>query len=332
MHRGVRASKQLRVSFSFGVAVGSIGTLLALYEDDAGRRLPTPHPDARPSLPHQDTVLVAHPATRFGFPSLSNVKVREGYVLGYDRRLRNAAWVAEYITVDSLKKSDDVNRLKAAFKADTSTPEAFRVSPGDYLNSGYDRGHLAPARDMMSSSQESVNESFLMTNISPQVGKGFNRGYWSRFEGFVRHIASSYGGAYVVTGPLFLPTRAADSDTYEVRYPVLGTPGNAIAVPTHFFKVVLVQKPSGEYLAAGFILPNQSIPDQTNLTDFLRPIEYIESVSGLLFFDQLRHVPPPAGGRPVATKQLCNDIACTLPAAVEYKNAVASKSKGHQSH
>ncbi|RHY23891.1 hypothetical protein DYB32_009524, partial [Aphanomyces invadans] len=162
-------------------------------------------------------------------------------------RLRNAAWVAEYITVDSLKKSDDVNRLKAAFKADTSTPEAFRVSPGDYLNSGYDRGHLAPARDMMSSSQESVNESFLMTNISPQ--------------------------------------RAADSDTYEVRYPVLGTPGNAIAVPTHFFKVVLVQKPSGEYLAAGFILPNQSIPDQTNLTDFLRPIEYIESVSGLLFFD-----------------------------------------------
>ncbi|RHY62568.1 hypothetical protein DYB38_002140 [Aphanomyces astaci] len=178
--------------------------------------------------------------------------------------LRNAAWVAEYITPDSLKKADDVNRVKASFKADMSTPDLFRVSPADYLNSGYDRGHLAPAR--------------------------FNRGYWSRFEGFVRHLATHYGGVYVVTGPLFLPTRTPQGDSYEVQYPVVGSPPTAIAVPTHFFKVVLVQKPSthsNAYLAAGFVLPNQAIPDHTNLTTFVRPIEYIEGVSGLLFFDQV---------------------------------------------
>lgn len=58
----------------------------------------------------------------------------------------------------------------------------------------------------MTNSQAAMNESFLMTNISPQVGVGFNRGYWSRLEGFVRHLAGQFDGLYVVTGPLFLPT------------------------------------------------------------------------------------------------------------------------------
>lgn len=58
----------------------------------------------------------------------------------------------------------------------------------------------------MSHSQTAMDESFLMTNISPQVGVGFNRGYWSRLEGFVRHLAHQYDAVYVITGPLFLPT------------------------------------------------------------------------------------------------------------------------------
>ncbi|KUF97770.1 hypothetical protein AM588_10011471 [Phytophthora nicotianae] len=57
----------------------------------------------------------------------------------------------------------------------------------------------------MSHSQGAMDESFLMTNMSPQVGVGFNRGYWSRLEGFVRHLAGQYDAVYVITGPLFLP-------------------------------------------------------------------------------------------------------------------------------
>ena len=59
--------------------------------------------------------------------------------------MRNAAWVAEYITKDSLNKANNVNRLKSSFAVDTTTPETFRVHPSEYQNSGYDRGHLAPA-------------------------------------------------------------------------------------------------------------------------------------------------------------------------------------------
>ncbi|KAF0696515.1 Aste57867_12708 [Aphanomyces stellatus] len=317
-----QAVKQLRLAFSAGIAVGSVAVLLALDvlptlgPDDDSSKSPSPVVVPAPS----DPTLPVHAATRFGYPSKCNLKVREGYVLSYDRRLRNASWVAEYVTRDSLKKHDNVDRLKSSFKADPTTPESFRVLPAEYLNSGYDRGHLAPARDM-SSSQDSINESFLMTNISPQVGKGFNRGYWSRFEGFIRHLASHYGGVYVITGPLFLPSRMANSDTYEVRYPILGSPTNGIAVPTHFFKVVLVEvkrkNDRVQYLSTGFVLPNQAIPDKTKLVDFIRPIEYIERVSGLLFFDQLRQA--------TNTLQLCNDIECTLPVN-DFKASVKANS------
>ncbi|KAH9052478.1 hypothetical protein Ae201684P_001658 [Aphanomyces euteiches] len=272
--RQVQATKQLRIVFSIGVGVGSVGTLLALYEEksDVVKPQPLPQPDTTSSIP-------AHEATRFGYPSTNNIKVRDGYVLSYDRRLRNASWVAEYITRESLKKSEDADRLKSSFKADPTTPDIFRVSPSDFHNSGYDRGHLAPATC------------------------------------FVRHLASHYGGVYVITGPLFLPSRQPGSDTYQVTYPIFGSPTKPIAVPTHFFKVVLVEvtrQGQKQYLSAGFVLPNQAIPDKTNLLEFLRPIDFIERVSGLLFFDHLRE----------STKflPLCVDVACKLP-MIEFKTA-----------
>ena len=51
--------------------------------------------------------------------------------------------------------------------------------------SGYDRGHLAPAADHKGS-QKAMNSTFNLSNISPQVGEGFNRDYWARFEKFVK--------------------------------------------------------------------------------------------------------------------------------------------------
>ncbi len=145
-----------------------------------------------------------HEALRYGSPSESNIQIRSGYVVSYDYRTRNASWVMEYLTKDSLQIADDTNRTKSSFLPDPSTPEPFRVHPSKFLKSGYDKGHLAPARDM-SASQKAMDESFFMTNISPQVGVGFNRSYWSRFESFVRHLAYQFDGLYVITGPLFLP-------------------------------------------------------------------------------------------------------------------------------
>lgn len=67
-------------------------------------------------------------------------------------------------------------RQNCSFEKDSSVPSTFQVHPKAYYKSGYDRGHLVPARDM--NTTESLQDSFCMSNICPQVGKGFNRDYW----------------------------------------------------------------------------------------------------------------------------------------------------------
>ena len=38
-----------------------------------------------------------------------------------------------------------------------------------------------------------------------QVGEGFNRDYWARFERFVQDTTKSFDDVWVVTGPLYIP-------------------------------------------------------------------------------------------------------------------------------
>ncbi|KUF80579.1 Nuclease [Phytophthora nicotianae] len=299
---------------SLGISIGVAGTLILLGIDEEigkpSRRVPIPT-DRKPLEPK---TLPKHEALRYGTPSDSNIHVRSGYVVSYDYRTRNASWVMEYLTKDSLRIEQETDRANSKFTVDKDVPEQFRVHPNRYLKSGYDKGHLAPARNM-SHSQGAMDESFLMTNMSPQVGVGFNRGYWSRLEGFVRHLAGQYDAVYVITGPLFLPKKNRKTGEYEVSYPVIGTPPDAISVPTHFFKVVLGEKRGGKgFATAGFILPNRAIPENKNLRDFQAPLHIIEKQAGLLFFDKLDGV---------EKVDLCSETKCALAAA--YRRASSSE-------
>jgi endonuclease G len=74
-----------------------------------------------------------------------------------------------------LTAGEGVDRSKSAFKEDTDIPTLFRALLKDYSGSGYDRGHQAPAADA-TFTQEAMDQTFLLTNMAPQVGIGFNRG------------------------------------------------------------------------------------------------------------------------------------------------------------
>ncbi|KAL0592237.1 hypothetical protein ABG067_000344 [Albugo candida] len=281
-----------------GLITGAIGAIsiidwnLSIHQDDT---------DDTDKLSKSEDKL-NHPALRYGIPSSNSLHLRSDYVVSYDFRTRNPSWVLEYIDKDKLQSNTQVQRSLSTFKTDPQIPEKFRVHPNKFLNSGYDKGHLAPARNM-TTSQKSMDESFLMTNISPQVGAGFNRAYWSRFEGFVRHIANLYGGAFVVTGPLYLPKKKRKSEEFVVEYPVIGKPPDTIAVPTHFFKVILVRKNDEAFASAGFILPNRHIAPDTALKEFVAPVKVIEKYSGLQFFEKLHH-----GDE----SDLCTETKCVL--------------------
>nr|P81204.1 RecName: Full=Nuclease; AltName: Full=Sr-nuclease; Flags: Precursor [Syncephalastrum racemosum]AAC69516.1 nuclease [Syncephalastrum racemosum] len=220
---------------------------------------------------------------------VSDLLERSGYILSYNRRDRLAHWVGEHLTSASLQAGQGVDRDKSNFQEDTDIPEMFRAHLKDYVSSGYDRGHQAPAADDLSS-QEAMDETFLLSNMAPQVGVGFNRHYWAYLEGFMRDLTQNFTDVYVYTGPLFLPSAASTgrkNPAYSIEYPFLGATTPNVPVPTHFFKIALTTTASSEYALGAFVLPNQAIDSSTPLTNFKVELEAIEKAAGLVFFDKL---------------------------------------------
>jgi endonuclease G, mitochondrial len=145
----------------------------------------------------------------------------------------------------------------------------------DYYGSGFDRGHLCPAGDCKHS-EEAMDDSFFLTNISPQ-NPNFNRGYWAALERHVRDLTKEHGSIHVFTGGLYLPKDEADGKRY-VKYQVIGA--NDVAVPTHYFKLILDEK---DKPIEAFILPNEPIASNVPLEQFKTTLEKIEKVSGIVF-------------------------------------------------
>eukprot|EP00127_Corallochytrium_limacisporum_P003736 Clim_evm68s152 gene=Clim_evmTU68s152 len=154
----------------------------------------------------------------------------------------------------------------------------------DYRRSGYDRGHLAAAGNHKST-QNAQCETFYLSNIAPQVGPGFNRDYWNKLENSIRDKAMIMKNTYIITGPLYMPTRRTDGKKY-VEYEVIGP--NDVAVPTHFFKAVVYEPFSGPLVEEYYILPNKAIPDEAALATFRTTPQVIEHAGGIHLFPKLR--------------------------------------------
>lgn len=239
---------------------------------------------AQPQVaPGQVELSRASQIMKFGYPGFDNLKTYEDFVLSYDRRTKNAHWVCEHLTPERLVYNKDVDRKLCQFSEDSTMHPFFRVTNQDFKGSGYDRGHLAAAGNHRKS-QNAVNQTFWLTNMSPQVGVGFNRHKWNDLEKYARNVAKGSINTYIVTGPLFLPHQGEDRNLY-VKYKVIGS--NHVAVPTHFFKIILNEVKPGEYELESYILPNEVIPDSKPLTDFRVPKEAIEKSAGFLVFHEI---------------------------------------------
>jgi DNA/RNA endonuclease G (NUC1) len=207
---------------------------------------------------------------RLGEPQAIYERVHEGYVVAQDGRLKIPLWV-QY----ELKRSDLNGPAERGdnFHADTSIPRGFRAELADYEQSGFDRGHMAPAEDMTRSIQV-MSDSFLLSNMAPQIGVGFNRQIWAQLEMAVRGWVEQRGSLTIITGPVFAP------EQNRVSYAIIGKDG--VAVPTHFFKIVVDARDLGNPEALAFLLPNQDLSGRRP-AEFLTSIDEIEQVTGLDF-------------------------------------------------
>ncbi len=247
----------LFIGLSIGLIVGRNIPEVRAYNDHAT--------DSR--FYTQETALPGQPLSSFFIH-------RPGYSLAYDARNRNPSWVYEHLTAESIRGKTE---RALAFKEDDNIPKHLRATQADYRGSGLDRGHMAPAANHHSSSEE-MADTFFMTNMCPQCPQ-FNRGYWSKLEKHVRDLTKNYQNIYVITGPLYLPHQEVDGKRY-VKYQVIGK--NDVAVPTHFFKVISCEDKHGRKASAAYILPNQDIPSRTPLKDFQTTIEKIEKAAGMI--------------------------------------------------
>jgi len=114
------------------------------------------------------------------------------------------------------------------------------------------------------SSYNAMMESFLLSNMTPQI-PGFNRQGWRYLEADIRDWVNERGELYVVTGCMF------DGD-----HPVIG---NGVGVPTHFFKVVY--DPINQD-AIAFLVPHRDI-SKGDLPGFIVSVDEIEQRTGLDF-------------------------------------------------
>ncbi|KAL3871839.1 hypothetical protein ACJMK2_039811 [Sinanodonta woodiana] len=127
----------------------------------------------KPSLTDTAVALTMSPSKRsaeimkYGYPG-SDVRTYDNFVLSYDRRNRNAHWVFEHLTPDLLNIKD-TDRNKSTFLEDSAIHYLFRSTNDDYKGSGYDRGHLAAARNHRHS-QRALDQTFFLTNVAPQSG------------------------------------------------------------------------------------------------------------------------------------------------------------------
>lgn len=203
---------------------------------------------------------------QLGIPKESNqLLCRDAFALGYNYNNKIADWVSYSITDISVNgyypRSDN-------FVSDKDLPEYARADSDDYSNSGYDRGHLAPAATI-DYSEHSMQQSFLMSNVVPQ-NSTLNRGLWAKIEEWVRDCAIEKQNLQIYTGTITNTNSATINDS--------------VKVPDYLYKIIVKLESPAQSIA--FLVPNEA-PSSSDFKQYITNIEKIESMTNSSFLDNL---------------------------------------------
>lgn len=227
-------------------------------------------------------------ATVYGLPSFDNLRFYNNFMYSYDNRLKQAAWSLEHLRGINFKIGRRGQKPPKRFRCypDKWIHKQFRGTHQDYKLTGYDRGHMVAVCNHKCS-QINLNQAFLMTNTAPRFINLNRMGcVWFRLENYVAHLAARTENLYVITGTLFKPYK----DKRDLRYRVLGM--NRVAVPTHFYKVLLYEDLNGNMLMEAFGVQNSNLISETEKLetfriDVYKNLDKLERAANLKFFYHL---------------------------------------------
>jgi endonuclease G len=229
-----------------------------------------------------------NPNIRFGLPSLPSrdpYKARESllidrpqYVLSYNAGTRTANWVCW-----RLRKQDIGNAPRVAFEPDPMLPKGViaRVTSDDYDNSGFDRGHICPAKDRSATPADS-RAVFYMTNIIPQ-SPASNQRAWEKLEDYCRRLVKEGEVLFIAAGP-----QGQGGEGKRGWRKQIGPERRRITVPHSLWKVVLVlphanAEPRKNSRVISVIMPNDQTVGQ-DWTEYRTSAAKVEKLTGYRFF------------------------------------------------
>lgn len=227
---------------------------------------------------------------------LHATKAGTGFFVVYNSHTRNPLYAVEKLSRGALSDGNEKGR-RPAFFSEPQLPAPFQTKAKDFADSKFDRGHMVAAADF--AEQDCYGATFSLGNISPQA-PGLNKGLWAKLEAWIRsfllqHIVDE---AIVITGPVFAPIFINHSWIHLQR--TVGSFPRLIAVPTHFFKV-LVGKKGDNTVVAAFMVPNvDGVPRNGSVSSYLVRLDQLEAVLGYSLLPRLEgtremldaHVPP----------------------------------------
>ncbi|MGA9525821.1 MAG: DNA/RNA non-specific endonuclease [Myxococcaceae bacterium] len=219
-------------------------------------------------------------------PGLSLVK--EYMRLSLDEAKNVPTFVSYLLSAADVKETpNEVSRAESRFVRDPAVRAG--VTDGDYVRTGFDRGHMKPAED--SPTQAAMDESHFMSNIAPQHGN-HNQQTWRTLEEAVSDLVKATGGkAHIITGNLYLDANGKPLPPEKVQ--TIGSQTRSIAVPTHNFKTVLLELPNKSLTAFAYLVPNikNSPIRREEVIPFLEksrvPVDRIEELLGMDLYSQL---------------------------------------------
>jgi endonuclease G len=226
---------------------------------------------------------------RFGMPThvredankpKHHLILRPQYVLSYNTERLAPAWVCW-----ELRATDVGNAPRLPFEPDPDLPRGIaRVTTSVYNNSGFDRGHMCPAKDRSASMADS-KAVFDLTNIIPQAPACNQKG-WERMEDYCRLLARQGYVLSIACGPAGLGGTGVKGYKEEI-----GRGRLKVAVPHQFWKVVLVlpredAMPRRNTRVIAVVMPNDQTVDY-NWPKYRVTTREVEKLTGYRFFTAL---------------------------------------------
>lgn len=148
--------------------------------------------------------------------------VHSNYVSVFSKSLKYPVMVEWWVTKAKVTCTQPIPR-KDDFQPDPLLPEHTNLTK-DYVGSGTDRGHMAPAADNQCSGPKAMVESFYFSNMAPQYG-ALNRGDWKTLEMNTRKMAVEQDSLHIWAGNV--------GETKRI---------GRVAVPAKCWKVIHIKK------------------------------------------------------------------------------------------